>query len=110
LFREWLARKIAMRGLSHAQLALHSGVDRSTVGRILAGDRSPSLDTAVRLVGAIDDAALPAVFTRFARQGDHHNRIARALREDPQLSEDAASRLLRCYRELRSSSGATKAP
>lgn len=110
LFREWLARKIKTRGLSHTQLALLSGVDRSTVGRLLAGDRSPSLDTAVRLVGALDDEALPTVLARLGRRANHPTRVAQALSEDPQLSETAEARLMRCYRELRSPSAASESP
>ena len=70
LFREWLARRIAARGLSHTQLAQRSGIDRSTVGRILNGERRPTLDTAVRLVGVLDADAIPHLFVRLGRLGD----------------------------------------
>jgi len=101
LFREWLARAITARGLSQAQLALRSGVDRSTVGRILNGDRRPTLDTAIRLVGALDTAAMPRVFARLGRLADDTDRVAQAFRDDPHLSGSNAAKLLRCYLNLR---------
>lgn len=59
LFRIWLIERVRNRNLSHAQLALRSGVDRSTIGRILAGSRRPSFDTAVQLIRTLDGSALP---------------------------------------------------
>lgn len=103
LFRAWLASRIAARGFSHGQLALRSGIDRSTVGRILNGERRPTLDTAVRLVGALDADAMPHLFVRLGRLGDPAIRVEHAVRDDPHLSDANAAKLLRCYRQLRDS-------
>jgi len=95
LFREWLARRIAERRLSQAQVALRSGVARSTVGRILSGDRHPTLDTAIGLVGALDDGVLPRFYARLGRTGDPFERVAHIVHADPHLSEADAAKLLR---------------
>jgi len=104
LFREWLARRIAERRLSQAQVALRSGVARSTVGRILSGDRHPTLDTAIGLVGALDDGVLPRFYARLGRTGDPFERVAHIVHADPHLSEADAAKLLRLYREMRGAS------
>src|SRR5688500_15992069 len=75
LFQAWLARAIDERGLSHAQLALRSGMDRSTVSRILAGERKPSLDTAIHLIEALqggrpDQAAIDQLVSSYRRLRD----------------------------------------
>lgn len=59
LLRAWLIERVRDRNLSHAQLALRSGVDRSTIGRVLSGSRKPSFDTAVQLIRALDGSVLP---------------------------------------------------
>ena len=75
LFQAWLARAVDERGLSHAQLALRSGMDRSTVSRILAGERKPSLDTAIHLIEALqggrpDQAAMEQLVNSYRRLRD----------------------------------------
>jgi len=47
------------RRLSHAQLALRCGVDRSTITRLVRGERRPTLDVAVTIIIVLDDASLP---------------------------------------------------
>ena len=75
LFQAWLIRTVDDRGLSHAQLALRSGMDRSTVSRILAGERKPSLDTAIHLIEALqggrpDQSAIDQLLRSYRRLRD----------------------------------------
>ena len=75
LFQAWLARTIDERGLSHAQLALRSGMDRSTISRILAGERRPSLDTAIHLIEGLqgsrpDQSAIDQLVNSYRRLRD----------------------------------------
>ena len=90
------------RGLSHAQLALRAGVDRSTVTRFLRGERSPTLDTAVRFARILD-AAMPAFLARLARMDDAEARVEQALREDPRLSEAQLAEVMDRYTAVRQS-------
>lgn len=56
-FADWMASAMRTRGLSRYRVAELAGVDRSTITRLLAGDRSPTLDTATRIVEAITKAS-----------------------------------------------------
>lgn len=53
-FREWLIAQLKARKMSQRQLAEKSGVDHSSISRLIRGDRVPSLHTAMRLAQAID--------------------------------------------------------
>src|SRR5918995_1312155 len=48
-FRDWLTVQLRARRMSLRQLAHRSGVNVSTVSRIVRGERRPTLRTAVRL-------------------------------------------------------------
>jgi transcriptional regulator with XRE-family HTH domain len=48
-FDEWLKEALKRRRMSQRQLAYFSGIDHSTVSRLASGDRTPNLDTAIRL-------------------------------------------------------------
>ncbi len=58
-FREWLAQQMLARRISQRALAFRSGVNHSTVSRLLTTDRTPSLETAGRLAAALG-VALPS--------------------------------------------------
>lgn len=98
--RAWLQRHAVSRGLTHAQLALRSGLDRSTVSRFLHGDRSPTLDTAVRLMRSVDPDGLPPDLARMLEVTDPETRVERALRDDARLTESHIGDVMRLYRSL----------
>lgn len=52
-FNEWLRTELKARGMPQRQLARKSGVDHSTISRLLQQDRTPSLKTATKLARAL---------------------------------------------------------
>ena len=48
-FNSWLRSQLKEKKMSQRQLALQSGVDHSTISRLIKGDRMPSLGTATKL-------------------------------------------------------------
>ena len=48
-FNEWLRTQLKAKKMSQRQLAQQSGVDHSTISRLVRGDRTPSLGTATNL-------------------------------------------------------------
>src|SRR3990172_8747572 len=48
-FNEWLRSQLKAKKMSQRQLAQQSGVDHSTISRLVRGDRMPSLGTATKL-------------------------------------------------------------
>ncbi len=67
VFRAWMAARMLERRLSHAQLALRCGVDRSTITRLVRGERRPTLDVAVAIITVLDDACLPTPLVEIMR-------------------------------------------
>jgi transcriptional regulator with XRE-family HTH domain len=61
-FASWLQERMEERGISQRMLAMRAGVSHSSVSRLLSGDRSPSLPTAIALlrVLAVDPLAMAA--------------------------------------------------
>jgi transcriptional regulator with XRE-family HTH domain len=107
----WLRAELRRRRISQRLLAQRSGVDHSTIGRIISGNRSPSLDTLARLARGLrildaDVASLLELVTRTVADDDTSvDRFARAIeiavRADPALSEQDANALLEQYRTTR---------
>src|SRR3954468_16026225 len=62
-FNEWLRAQLKAKKMSQRQLAQQSGVDHSTISRLIRGDRIPSLGTATKLARGLrelrDDADTP---------------------------------------------------
>ena len=103
-FAAWLALQLRMRRLSHEQLARRSGVHRSTITRLVSGQRRPTLETARRLADALGDGAGPTILgSELAAPGaiDPVARVERALRGDERLSDDGLRRVMRAYLEAR---------
>ena len=48
-FNEWLRAQLKAKKMSQRQLAQQSGVDHSTISRLMRGGRTPSLGTATKL-------------------------------------------------------------
>lgn len=107
VFNIWLRRQLRERRMTQRQLAALSGVDHSTISRLLSHGRSPSLTTATKLahtlrVSATDDEIanyfdLLADRTPFPTQ-----RVEAALRGDEQLDEDDVRALMHAYLHARS--------
>ena len=94
---------MASRQISPEKLAQSSGIHRSTISRLLSGNRSPNLDTVTRLMAALGgsstDAGIPLdVGVDPAAGAD----VERSIRADPNLSEAARQELIRSYRRMRS--------
>ena len=105
-FNMWLRARLKARRISQRQLAHLSGVDHSTISRLLAGDRSPSLTTAVKLARALRDfEVLPETVQAPRRQpgplSDPTAGVEFALRRDALLSEAQVRRVMEVYLRMR---------
>ncbi len=93
--------------MSQRQLALQSGVDHSTISRLIKGDRMPSLGTATKLARGLreihDESDGPTYFAGLAaRQPLPTSRVEYALRGDELLTEADVRELMQAYISLRS--------
>lgn len=105
-FNAWLRSQLKEKKMSQRQLALQSGVDHSTISRLIKGDRMPSLGTATRLARGLreiaDDAEGPAYFaSQNARQVLPTTRVEYALRGDDTLTEADVRELMQTYIQVR---------
>ena len=117
-FNSWLRSQLKEKKMSQRQLALQSGVDHSTISRLIKGDRMPSLGTATKLARGLreihDDAEGPAYFASLsARQLLPTARVEYALRGDEALTDGDVRELMQSYltarsRRLQGSSSASK--
>ena len=105
-FNEWLRAELKARRMSQRQLAERSGVDHSTISRIVSFDREPSLGTAtklargLRLLGPGSDAS--DYVSGVATGGTHPSaRIEYALRADPWLGEAQVHQVMEYYLAVR---------
>lgn len=93
--------------MSQRQLALQSGVDHSTISRLIKGDRMPSLGTATKLARGLreihDETEGPAYFASLnTRQVLPTTRVEYALRGDELLTEADVRELMHAYLAVRS--------
>ena len=105
-FNSWLRGQLKEKKMSQRQLALQSGVDHSTISRLIKGDRMPSLGTATRLARGLreihDEAEGPAYFASLtARQLLPTARVEYALRGDDALNEGDVRDLMQAYITVR---------
>ena len=106
-FNQWLRLQLKVRKMSQRQLAHKSGVDHSTISRIVRRDRSPTLGTATKLARALrvplgGDANMPHFFGTGATTATHPTaRVEYALRADEVLSEPEARQVMELYLVLR---------
>jgi transcriptional regulator with XRE-family HTH domain len=87
-------------------LAMRSGVDHSTISRLLSGDRMPSLRTATKLARGLreihDDADGPRYFAALSHpQMLSTSRVEHALRGDEALTDADVRELLQSYHSIR---------
>jgi transcriptional regulator with XRE-family HTH domain len=106
-FVEWVDAQMRARRMSQRQLAQRTGVDHSTIGRLIRAESHPTLATATRIVKALQDPRESPGTTGsldvFARQPiDAPGRVRAALRADVMLSEDQVRLLSEYHATVRS--------
>ena len=127
-FNEWLRAQLKAKKMSQRQLAQQSGVDHSTISRLIRGDRMPSLGTATKLARGLrelrDDADTPQYLGLMSSGSANPTaRVEYALRADDVLGEPQVRQIMEYYLAVRmrrygrtfqqsevSSSGADRAP
>jgi len=105
-FNEWLRAQLKTKKMSQRQLAQQSGVDHSTISRLIRGDRMPSLGTATKLARGlreIRDDADAAQYLGFVSVGPTNPtaRVEYALRADEVLSEPQVRQVMEYYLAVR---------
>ncbi|CAN5127466.1 hypothetical protein BH24CHL7_BH24CHL7_02830 [soil metagenome] len=105
-FNEWLKTQLKAKRMSQRQLAQQSGVDHSTISRLVRGDRTPSLGTATKLARGLrevrDEADTPHYFGLVGSATSHPTaRVEYALRADDVLGESQVRQLMEHYLSLR---------
>ncbi len=105
-FNSWLRGQLKEKKMSQRQLALQSGVDHSTISRLIKGDRMPSLGTATRLARGLreilDEADGPTYFAALTnRPMLPTTRVEYALRGDEALTESDVRELMQSYLSIR---------
>ena len=106
-FNSWLRGQLKEKKMSQRQLALQSGVDHSTISRLIKGDRMPSLGTATKLARGLreisEETDGPAYFSSLpSRQQLPTTRVEYALRGDDALTEADVLDLMQSYISIRS--------
>ena len=105
-FNAWLRGQLKEKKMSQRQLAIQSGVDHSTISRLIKGDRMPSLGTATKLARGLreiaDESEGPAYFSSLnSRAVLPTTRVEYALRGDDTLTESDVRELMQAYITVR---------
>ncbi len=105
-FNEWLRAQLKAKKMSQRQLAQQSGVDHSTISRLIRGDRMPSLGTATKLARGLreirDDSEAPQYLGAVASGAANPTaRVEYALRADDVLTEPQVRQIMEYYRAVR---------
>jgi transcriptional regulator with XRE-family HTH domain len=105
-FNEWLRAQLKAKKMSQRQLAQQSGVDHSTISRLIRGDRMPSLGTATKLARGLrelrDDADTPQYLGLVAGGATNPTaRVEYALRADEWLTEPQVRQIMEYYLAVR---------
>jgi transcriptional regulator with XRE-family HTH domain len=106
-FNEWLRAQLKVKKMSQRQLAQASGVDHSTISRLVRGDRTPSLGTATKLARGLrelrDDADTPHYLGLVSGAGTVNPtaRVEYALRADEALGEPQVRQVMEYYLAVR---------
>jgi transcriptional regulator with XRE-family HTH domain len=106
VFNTWLRRQIRERRMSQRQLGALSGVDHSTISRLLRGQRMPTLETATKLVHALrmewtDDQVATYFDLLPERTLFPIQRVESALRGDLELGDDDVKAIMDHYLKRR---------
>ena len=105
-FNEWLRAQLKAKKMSQRQLAQQSGVDHSTISRLVRGDRMPSLGTATKLARGLreiadgDDGPQYLGLLGGATQNPTA-RVEYSLRADDALSEPQVRQVMEYYLAVR---------
>jgi transcriptional regulator with XRE-family HTH domain len=97
-FGEWLKAQLRARKMSQRQLADRSGVNHSTISRLVRG-RVPSLETATKLMRVLDGSVPSGIAAALPRQATA--RVEHALRADEHLREQDVRSIMCCYLSTR---------
>jgi transcriptional regulator with XRE-family HTH domain len=105
-FNEWLRAQLKAKKMSQRQLAQQSGVDHSTISRLVRGDRMPSLGTATKLARGLRELGENDEGPQYLglMGGGVQNPTARveyALRADEALSEPQVRQVMEYYLAVR---------
>ena len=105
-FNDWLRVQLKAKKMSQRQLAQQSGVDHSTISRLIRGDRMPSLGTATALARGlreIHDESDAAQYLGLVTSGSQNPtaRIEYALRADDALGEAQVRQIMEYYLAVR---------
>ncbi len=105
-FNEWLRTQLKAKKMSQRQLAQQSGVDHSTISRLMRGGRTPSLGTATKLARGLrelrDEADTPQYFGLVASATTNPTaRVEYSLRADDYLSEPQVRQVMEYYLAVR---------
>ena len=105
-FNEWLRSQLKAKKMSQRQLAQQSGVDHSTISRLIRGDRTPSLGTATKLGRGLreihDQADTPQYFGLVASTAANPTAsVEYSLRADEHLSEGQVRQVMEYYLAMR---------
>lgn len=105
-FNEWLRAQLKVKKMSQRQLAQQSGVDHSTISRLIRGDRMPSLGTATKLARGLreirDESEAPQYLGAVTSGSTNPTaRVEYALRADDILSEAQVRQVMEYYLAVR---------
>jgi transcriptional regulator with XRE-family HTH domain len=105
-FNEWLRAQLKVKKMSQRKLAQQSGVDHSTISRLIRGDRMPSLGTATKLARGLrelrDDADTPQYLGLISSGASNPTaRVEYALRADDVLGEPQVRQIMEYYLAVR---------
>ncbi len=105
-FNEWLRAQLKAKKMSQRQLAQQSGVDHSTISRLIRGDRMPSLGTATKLARGLreiheDSDTAAALGVVSIGPQNPTARVEYALRADESLSEPQVRQIMEYYLAVR---------
>ena len=105
-FNEWLRTQLKAKKMSQRQLAQQSGVDHSTISRLIRGDRMPSLGTATKLARGLreireDSDTSTALGVVSVGPQNPTARVEYALRADEALSEPQVRQIMEYYLAVR---------
>ena len=105
-FNEWLRAQLKAKKMSQRQLAQQSGVDHSTISRLIRGDRMPSLGTATTLARGLreirEDADTSAALGVVSVGPQNPTaRVEYALRADEALTEPQVRQIMEYYLAVR---------
>jgi transcriptional regulator with XRE-family HTH domain len=98
-FTQWLRLQLRAGKLTQRQLAQKSGVDHSTISRLMRGGRTPSLRTATLLARGLGFPQDPGWLEgqSFGRSDSPAARVEYALRSDGLLTEAAVGGIMKVY-------------